>query len=43
MLRATWKGAVIMTDKLDSKEADLDIENGMIANNSFAEGKAVNN
>ena len=33
----------IMTDKLDSKEADLDIENGMIANNSFAEGKAVNN
>ena len=33
----------IMTDKLDSKEADLNIENGMIANNSFAEGKAVNN
>lgn len=33
----------IMTDKLDSKEADLDTENGMIANNSFAEGKAVNN
>lgn len=33
----------IMTDKLDSKETDLDIENGMIANNSFAEGKAVNN
>lgn len=33
----------IMTDKLDSKEADLDIENGMIANNSFAEGKVVNN
>lgn len=33
----------IMTDKLDSKEADLDIEKGMIANNSFAEGKAVNN
>lgn len=33
----------IMTDKLDSKDADLDIENGMIANNSFAEGKAVNN
>ena len=33
----------IMTDKLDSKEADFDIENGMIANNSFAEGKAVNN
>lgn len=33
----------IMTDKLDSKEANLDIENGMIANNSFAEGKAVNN
>mgnify|MGYP003266140653 FL=1 len=33
----------IMTDKLDSKEADLDTEKGMIANNSFAEGKAVNN
>ena len=33
----------IMTDKLDSKEADLDIENGMIANNRFGEGKAVNN
>lgn len=26
----------IMTDKLDSKEADLDTEKGMIANNSFA-------
>lgn len=32
----------IMTDKLDSKEA-FDTEKGMIANNSFAEGKAVNN
>lgn len=33
----------IMTDKLDSKEADFDIENGRIANNRFGEGKAVNN
>ena len=34
----------IMTDKLDSKEADLvDTGNSLITNNGFSEGKAVNN